>query len=240
MSSARAGRRLARRSGCRPTDLVRLSQVHGSAVHVATDTPLRHSLKRTSSCPTSPDRVVAVQVADCAPILTADRSGRFVAASHAGWRGTAADVAGVTVAMPSRAVSARRLTRLTAAIGPCIGPCCYEVGEELVGAFGAHGLERRRLRSMVHSPRRHAVPRHLARQRRPARAGRRARQRRFTSAGCAPRATPIGSTRIARDGAGHAGRLGRVHPVWADDRPPLDHGLGSPPLPRAAARLARR
>ena len=123
--------------GLSPDKLVRLSQVHGVAVHVATS--------RLSGAPEadivlsdSGDRVVVVQVADCAPILTADRSGRFVAASHAGWRGTAADVAGVTVRALADRYQAEPET-LSAAIGPCIGPCCYEVGEELVDAFRAKG-----------------------------------------------------------------------------------------------------
>jgi len=121
--------------GLTPDRLVRLAQVHGAAVHVAT----------SQSCGTAEadivmsdavDRLVAVQVADCAPILTADRSGRFVAASHAGWRGTSADVAGVTV----RTLADRYETEpemLLVAIGPSVGPCCYEVGQELVDAFRA-------------------------------------------------------------------------------------------------------
>jgi YfiH family protein len=123
--------------GLSPDRLVRLAQVHGSAVHVATSAPC--GMPRADIVLSDAgDRVVTVQVADCAPILTADRSGRVVAASHAGWRGTAADVAGVTV----RSLADRYQTlpdTLSAAIGPCIGPCCYEVGEELVDAFRAKG-----------------------------------------------------------------------------------------------------
>ena len=117
--------------------VVRLAQVHGAGVHVATSI--------TCGIPEADivisdagDRVVAVQVADCAPILTTARSGEVVAASHAGWRGTAADVAGTTV----RAVFDRYQTSpdmLLAAIGPCIGPCCYEVGDELPEAFQVKG-----------------------------------------------------------------------------------------------------
>ena len=124
-------------TGLPPDHLVRLWQVHGSAVHVATNKPCGIPQADIVVSDVA-DRVVAVQVADCSPLLTADRSGRFVAASHAGWRGTAADVAGVTV----RALTERfgaSTESLTAAIGPCIGPCCYEVGEELVGAFEAMG-----------------------------------------------------------------------------------------------------
>ena len=123
--------------GLSPDKVVRLSQVHGNAVHVATSHPCG-TPEADIVLSDAADRVVAVQVADCAPILTADRSGRFVAASHAGWRGTAADVAGVTV----RALADRHRAEpdtLSVAIGPCIGPCCYEVGEEIVAAFGVKG-----------------------------------------------------------------------------------------------------
>ena len=123
--------------GLWPDSLVRLDQVHGAAVHVTTSRPCA-TPEADIVLSDVVDRVVAVQVADCAPILTANRSGRFVAASHAGWRGTADDVAGVTV----RALADRYQTSpdtLSAAIGPCIGPCCYEVGEELVDAFRAKG-----------------------------------------------------------------------------------------------------
>ena len=123
--------------GLAGTDVGRLSQVHGRTVHVETAS---HCGSPQADIVVSDvaDRVVAVQVADCAPILTADRSGHFVAASHAGWRGTAADVAGVTVRAIAERYQAVPAT-LAVAIGPCIGPCCYEVGEELVAAFGAQG-----------------------------------------------------------------------------------------------------
>ena len=123
--------------GLTPDRILRLTQVHGHAVAVATSFPCG-TPEADIVISEIADRVVAVQVADCAPILTADRSGRFVAASHAGWRGTAADVAGLTVGAMADRFQAQADT-LSAAIGPCIGPCCYEVGEELVGAFGAQG-----------------------------------------------------------------------------------------------------
>ena len=123
--------------GLSPDKVVRLSQVHGAAVHVATD-GLCGIPEADIAVSDATDRVITVQVADCAPILTAHRSGRFVAASHAGWRGTAADVAGVTVRALADRYRAAPDT-LSVAIGPCIGPCCYEVGEELVGAFRSKG-----------------------------------------------------------------------------------------------------
>ena len=117
--------------------VVRMKQVHGAAVHVATSTP-GGTAEADIAISDSPDRVVVVQVADCAPILTSDPAGHVVAASHAGWRGTAADVAGVTVRALTHRYSLSPES-LTAAIGPCIGPCCYEVGEELVSGFAAVG-----------------------------------------------------------------------------------------------------
>lgn len=82
----------------------------------------------------------AVRTADCVPILLAARDGSAVAAVHAGWRGTAAGIAGAAVAR-LRAWGVRPADIL-AALGPAIGPCCYEVGEEVVAAVAATGCPR--------------------------------------------------------------------------------------------------
>ena len=82
--------------------------------------------------------VLAVVVADCVPILLADRIGGAVAAIHAGWRGTCAGIAAVAVETMSE-VFGTRPENLVAAIGPSIGPDDYVVGESLVGAFSAAG-----------------------------------------------------------------------------------------------------
>jgi YfiH family protein len=126
-------------AGVGPDQLTRLRQVHGASVHVAgtRDTGLGPS-EADIVLTETPDRAVAVQVADCAPVLVADRGGRVVAAAHAGWRGTAADVAGTTVRSMT-GMSRHAPAAFDAAIGPCIGPCCYEVGEELIDAFRAAG-----------------------------------------------------------------------------------------------------
>jgi len=86
----------------------------------------------------TPGSVVAVQTADCLPILLVDDRRRAVAAVHAGWRGTVAGIA-------QRAVEAMRAQfgslpeDLHAAIGPGIGPCCYEVGPQVAAQFGRQG-----------------------------------------------------------------------------------------------------
>ena len=82
----------------------------------------------------TPGSVVAVKTADCIPVLLVDERLRAVAAVHAGWRGTAARI----VARAVEAMGERFGTRpadLHAAIGPGIGPCCYEVGPEVAAQF---------------------------------------------------------------------------------------------------------
>jgi len=77
---------------------------------------------------------VGVRTADCVPILLVDPSIPVVAAIHAGWRGSAENIAAAAV----RQLSARWKTRpenLRAAIGPSIGVCCYEVGSEVANQF---------------------------------------------------------------------------------------------------------
>ena len=121
--------------------LVRLQQVHGTTVV---------SLKRGEPIPYSANTwpqadivvtddtslAVAVQVADCAPLLIADRHGRAVAAVHAGWRGTCSGAA-------PKAVSALLTVfgvdpgDVVVALGPSIGPCCYSVGQDVFDAFAA-------------------------------------------------------------------------------------------------------
>jgi YfiH family protein len=78
-----------------------------------------------------PGLLIGVKTADCVPILLADSRTRAVAAVHAGWRGTSASIAGAALA----SMSARYGTvaaDVYAAIGPCIGVCCYEVGSEVL------------------------------------------------------------------------------------------------------------
>jgi YfiH family protein len=130
-----AWRQLAAELGVEPGDIFRPKQVHGDAVVVVPSTaasPADIIMTR------DPDVAVAVQAADCVPLLYFDPVTGAVAGAHAGWRGTAAGVARTA----TRAMAERFGTRaedLIVAIGPSIGPCCYRVGEELLGAFGPEG-----------------------------------------------------------------------------------------------------
>jgi len=85
-----------------------------------------------------PSVAIGVRVADCAPVLLADRRLGVVGAAHAGWRGTVRGAAAVAVEALGRTFGSRAQD-LIAAIGPCLGPCCGEVGPEVVEAFRAAG-----------------------------------------------------------------------------------------------------
>ena len=112
-----------------------LHQVHGAEVVEVTQ-PGEGAASHADACFTAIDRaVVAVQTADCAPVLFVGDNG-MVGAAHAGWRGAVAGVLPATVA----AMRANDCGDLTAIIGPTIGAECYEFGEtdlaEAVAALG--------------------------------------------------------------------------------------------------------
>jgi YfiH family protein len=90
-----------------------------------------------------PSNAIGVRVADCAPILLADRRGGAVGAVHAGWRGAVQEAAAAGVEAMMREFGSAP-GDLVAAIGPCLGPCCGEVGPEVVDAFreAGHGRDR--------------------------------------------------------------------------------------------------
>src|SRR5258707_534305 len=73
---------------------------------------------------------LAISTADCVPLLFYDPVTQAIGVAHAGWRGTARGIAAATVAAMSEQLGAR-LTNIRAGVGPSIGPCCYEVSEEV-------------------------------------------------------------------------------------------------------------
>lgn len=80
--------------------------------------------------------LLAVQTADCVPILLVDPKKRAVAAVHAGWRGTLQRILTKAVGQMQMQFGSEPAD-LLAAVGPAIGPCCYEVGTEVASAFSA-------------------------------------------------------------------------------------------------------
>ena len=113
--------------------LCRVNQVHGAAVAQAR--PDRAPLEHADVIWTrDAGLAVAVQAADCVPVLLTDPRSGTVAAAHAGWRGLAARVPIEAVAAMVRE-SGSDPAGMVAAIGPAIGPCCYEVGADVREAF---------------------------------------------------------------------------------------------------------
>jgi len=121
--------------GVAPEDVLRPKQVHGTCVAFVGERRTLAPAEADAVVCDRPGQRVAVVTADCVPILLAARDGRAVAAIHAGWRGLAAGVVGAGV----RALAARcgGPPRLVAAIGPYIGPCCYEVDAPVIDALRA-------------------------------------------------------------------------------------------------------
>jgi len=123
--------------GARP---VWLRQVHGTQVlELRSQTPDRPDAPADAAWTRERGIACTVQVADCLPVLFALRDGRAVAAAHAGWRGLAAGVLEATV-QALCAGNAARPEELLAWLGPCIGPRAFEVGADVLAAFGAAPL----------------------------------------------------------------------------------------------------
>ena len=99
-----------------------------------------------------PSLALAIQTADCVPLLIADRVTGAVAAAHAGWRGLAAGVPGVAGRARWRASSAARRRTSIAAIGPSICAERYEVGDDVRARFVDGGLRSGAARALVLCP----------------------------------------------------------------------------------------
>ena len=116
------------------SDLSTLKQIHSDLVLVADRPGL---LGEGDALVTNrPDLAISIRTADCYPILLADAKNRAIAAVHAGWRGTAARIVQKTIEKMN-AEFGTSPGDIYAAVGPGIGVCCYEVGEEVARQFGA-------------------------------------------------------------------------------------------------------
>jgi polyphenol oxidase len=107
---------------------VSVHQVHGDTV-VEVNHQAARSIEADALWTRDPRAAVAVLVADCVPILIAHKLGKAVAAVHAGWRGTRARVASAMVERLAGAGFAA--ADLVVALGPAIGPCCFEIGADV-------------------------------------------------------------------------------------------------------------
>lgn len=124
----------------------RVRQVHGARV-VTAAAPCAPGEEADVIVSRTAGVAACVAVADCVPVLIADPASGAVAAVHAGWRGTFARAAAGAVEALA-ALGGSRPSELLAAIGPSIGPCCYEVSPDLADqfeeGFGAGVVDRSR------------------------------------------------------------------------------------------------
>lgn len=118
------------------TPLVVLKQFHSNLiVDTNADDAARLTPRRADGHVTAePGLLLAVQTADCIPVLVADRRQRIVAAFHSGWRGTVKRIVETGIGH-MRLVFGCRPQDLVAAIGPGASACCYAVGEEVLTEF---------------------------------------------------------------------------------------------------------
>jgi YfiH family protein len=113
--------------------LISLKQIHSDVIHLFDSVP-SGVCQGDASSTNRPGLLLAVQTADCVPILLVDPKKRAVAAVHAGWRGTLARIV-VKVIGQMQMHFKSKPADLLAAIGPSIGGCCYEVGTEVATQF---------------------------------------------------------------------------------------------------------
>lgn len=144
-------RRLASAVGYAPELLYDVTQVHGASVvqvreaDSVMDVRTRHAdalVARVAG------HAVGVRTADCIPILLGDKASGTVAAIHAGWRGVVAGVVREAI----EAMEAADRSALVAAIGPSIGPCCFEVGDDVAAELGQAAGDGLVIRCGPHKP----------------------------------------------------------------------------------------
>lgn len=116
--------------------LITANQIHSADVHLVINSGEASDEPTACDALTAnlPRVLLAVQTADCMPVLLVDKRTRAFAAIHAGWRGTLARIVARTLERMQLSFDTRP-DDVLAAIGPAIGPCCFEVGPEVVGQF---------------------------------------------------------------------------------------------------------
>ena len=147
--------RVAAAFGTRRGDLVSPNQRHTTRAALVTESDRGSVIAETDTLLTgAADVPVLLRFADCAPILLYDSRHAAFAVAHSGWRGTVAGAAPAALAALTAAFGTRPRD-VIAGIGPCIGPCCYEVGDEVASAARAAFADAESLLPANGGPRRH-------------------------------------------------------------------------------------
>jgi polyphenol oxidase len=122
--------------------LITLRQIHSDLIHHV-DTVPEHPLTGDGLITSTPGILLAIQTADCLPLILVDTEQRAIGVFHAGWRGTLKRIAQKGIG-EMRRLFATKPEDIKAAIGPGIHSCCYEVGSEVREQFEsqfAYGAE---------------------------------------------------------------------------------------------------
>jgi YfiH family protein len=123
--------------GVRTSSIFVMRQVHGGDIAVLRELPdpsrMRAAVTVDGVVTDRSRLVLTVLTADCLPILLADPRRHVIAAVHAGWRSSVAGIARKAVETMTSACGSDPAD-IVAALGPAIGPCCFEVGPEVVAA----------------------------------------------------------------------------------------------------------
>ena len=130
-------RRLSAAAGMDLSRVVYARQIHSRTVNIVSapdaQAPwLAPRFECDGFATNEPGLPLAVFTADCIPVLLQDAAHGVIAAVHCGWRGSTADILGAAIEK-MRSLGAS-IETIAAAVGPGIGPCCFEVGPEVVAA----------------------------------------------------------------------------------------------------------
>ncbi|MEW6730951.1 MAG: peptidoglycan editing factor PgeF [Acidobacteriota bacterium] len=118
--------------------IVTAKQIHSAESHIVIE-PEQTEHARVSCDALLTDQpyvLLGIQTADCLPVLIVDPVRRAIAGIHAGWRGTLARIVERTLDRMQESFGSNA-THCLAALGPAIGPCCFEVGPDVHKPFAA-------------------------------------------------------------------------------------------------------
>lgn len=113
--------------------MVTLRQIHSDIIHCVNERPKEH-LTGDGLITATPGLLLAIQTADCLPVILVDTKSRVVGVFHAGWRGTVKRIVEKGVGQMIRCFGASARD-IKAAIGPGVHGCCYQVGPEVRQKF---------------------------------------------------------------------------------------------------------
>jgi hypothetical protein len=132
LASVGVGHAFGTRDAAPPPGIRRPRQIHEAAVVRVTNAGAELLGEADAVLGSAPGVPVGIVTADCVPVLLSTRAGDVVAAVHGGWRGLAAGVVEAGVAALRRESPG---SEILAAIGPRVGPCCYEVDAPVLDAL---------------------------------------------------------------------------------------------------------